>query len=695
VRVRPGRRDEARRRHDPGRALRRTGRDRGRRGLPVLDRRRVHQRRHAPRRRRSGPGPAELMATGRRTDWSRIARPSLAGIEPYDPGETRDEVKDRLGLADLVPLNWNEDLFGPPQHVLDAAVAEVARAPLYPERAYGDFRAAVADWIEVPPACVVPAHGAQALISAVTQVFVDAGTPVVIPQPTYGLYAQLAAAGGGVVHRVPTDGLALDLEAIAAAAETHAARLVWLCDPNNPTGLLIDRAEWAAFLERLPEGCAAIVDEAYIDFSDPEVRVRREQDVLDGRPVVCIRSFSKVFGLAGLRLGYAVCDPAVAALLNVVQEPFNVNRVALAAGRAAVETPGLADRRRAGVRAPPPQGPARAQRRQRRPARLRPLHDRARAGHARRGQGAGRRARDTVIRDLETVVGNGLCSGCGLCESVAGSDRVRMTMTPIGQLRPKVSGPLPEPVLAEALVVCPGVEVRGPKAEPGVAVHPVWGPIASLARGWSTDPGVRHRSSAGGVLSALALYLLERDEADAVLHVRADLPDRPLETVAQISRTRADVLAGAQSRYGPAAPLVHVHRLLEEGARFAMVAKPCDISAVRALQRRDARAREQIVATLTSYCGGVPSLLMAEKIVRSHGVEPDEVIGFTFRGDGWPGPMRTTARDGRTFDVTYDEAWYDPTVPLTYDMQFRCKICPDAIGEMADLSCPDGWVLRD
>jgi len=289
------------------------------------------------------------MATGRRTDWSRIARPSLAGIEPYDPGETRDELKDRLGLTDLVPLNWNEDLFGPPQHVLDAAAAEIARAPLYPERAYGDFRTAVADWIGVPPACVVPAHGAQALISAVTQVFVDPGTPVVVPQPTYGLYAQLAAAGGGVVHRVPTDGLALDLEAIAAAADTHAARLVWLCDPNNPTGLLIDRAEWAAFLERLPDGCAAIVDEAYIDFSDPDVRVRRERDVLDGRPVVCIRSFSKVFGLAGLRLGYAVCDPGVAALLNVVQEPFNVNRVALAAGRAAVETPGLADRRRADV----------------------------------------------------------------------------------------------------------------------------------------------------------------------------------------------------------------------------------------------------------------------------------------------------------------------------------------------------------
>ncbi len=291
------------------------------------------------------------MATERRVDWARLARPSLAGIEPYDPGESRDEIKERLGLSDLQPLNWNEDLFGPPQHVLDAAAAEVARAALYPERAYADFRAAVAGWIGVPPACVIPAHGAQALIGAVATVFVDPGTAVVIPQPTYGLYEQICAAGGAVVTRIPAAGLRFDLGSIAAAARSESARMVWLCDPNNPTGLLIGREEWSDFLAELPDRCVVVVDEAYGDFSDPEVRVRREQDVLDGRPVIVIRSFSKVFGLAGLRLGYAVCDPAVANLLNVVQEPFNVNRVALAAGCAAVATPEFVPRRRAEVAA--------------------------------------------------------------------------------------------------------------------------------------------------------------------------------------------------------------------------------------------------------------------------------------------------------------------------------------------------------
>ncbi len=282
-------------------------------------------------------------------DWAALARPSLRGLEPYDPGETRDELAARHGLADLVPLNWNEDLFGPPPHVLDAAAAELGRAALYPESAYADFRAAVAEWIGVPSACVVPAHGAQAVIGALAAVFVDPGTPVVIPQPTYGLYAQVCAAAGAEITRVPAAGLRFDLEAIAAAARTTAARLVWLCDPNNPTGLLVGRDEWAAYLAALPAGCVTIVDEAYIDFSDPDVRVHRERDVLAGRPVIVIRSFSKIFGLAGLRLGYAVADPAVTALLNVVQEPFNVNRVALAAGRAAVRTPEFVARRRGEV----------------------------------------------------------------------------------------------------------------------------------------------------------------------------------------------------------------------------------------------------------------------------------------------------------------------------------------------------------
>src|SRR5262249_49784008 len=133
------------------------------------------------------------------------------------------------------------------------------------------------------------------------------------------------------------------------AARAKRARLVWLCDPNNPTGLLLSREQWSWFLDELPSECVVVADEAYMDFADPELRADRERDVADGRPGIVIRSVLKVLRLAGLRLGYAIADPAVAHLLDVVQEPFNVNRIALAAGSAAIVEPGFVARRRAEV----------------------------------------------------------------------------------------------------------------------------------------------------------------------------------------------------------------------------------------------------------------------------------------------------------------------------------------------------------
>ncbi|MDP9259978.1 MAG: histidinol-phosphate aminotransferase family protein [Actinomycetota bacterium] len=284
-------------------------------------------------------------------DWDALARPSLHGLVRYDPGPSRDALKAEHGLTELEPLNWNEDRFEPPQRVLEAAAAEVFNAALYPERLFADFRAGLAAWLAVPPACVTPAHGAQALISSVAQVFIGPGTPVVVPLLTYGLYASVSAAAGGIVTRVPPAGLAVDLDALAEAANATAARVVWICDPNNPTGTLVDRAAWATFLDRLPADCIVVADEPYMDFADPAVRVDRPRDVLDGRAVIVIRSFSKIYGLAGLRLGYAISAPEVARLLDLVQEPFNVNRAALAAGIAGVAEPAFVEHRRAQVAA--------------------------------------------------------------------------------------------------------------------------------------------------------------------------------------------------------------------------------------------------------------------------------------------------------------------------------------------------------
>ena len=281
------------------------------------------------------------------TDWSGLVKPSLVGVLPYDPGESVSQLRARYGLDRVWKLNWNEDLFGPLDGVLDAAAAELANTWMYPEQTYADLRRAVAGWLGVSSRQVVPAHGIQALVGMVVATFVTTGQSVVIPAPTYGLYSQVCTAAGANVVRVPVrDDLGIDLEAVARAAEESRARLVWIADPNNPTGAVVTRADWRAFLDVLPPGCVAVVDEAYREYVDPAALVAREVDVQDGRPVLLLRTFSKIFGLAGLRLGYAVANEELASFLDVVQEPFNVNRAALAAGRASLRDTSLVEGRR-------------------------------------------------------------------------------------------------------------------------------------------------------------------------------------------------------------------------------------------------------------------------------------------------------------------------------------------------------------
>jgi histidinol-phosphate aminotransferase len=280
------------------------------------------------------------------TDWSALVRPSLIGVEPYRPGPSVDELKERHGLAELAKLNWNEGLLGPFPGVREAVVEELERAWMYPEHAYTSFREAIAESLGARPELIVPGHGIQALIATVAHAFLDPGATVVVPSPTYGLYGQVSAAAGAQVVVVPGKDHRHDLDALAETAARTGARLAWLCDPNNPTGALVSREEWEAFLGAMPSGCAVIVDEAYADYVQPALRLHRETDVADGRPVVILRTFSKIYGLAGLRLGYAIVHETLAPYLDVVQEPFNVNRAALAAGCASLRDPNVLVERR-------------------------------------------------------------------------------------------------------------------------------------------------------------------------------------------------------------------------------------------------------------------------------------------------------------------------------------------------------------
>jgi histidinol-phosphate aminotransferase len=281
------------------------------------------------------------------TAWEKLLRSSVREVGAYTPGISASEIKQRFGLAEVLRLNWNENLFGPLPGVLDDTAAELGAVWAYPEESYVAFQHAVADWAGAEQDQIIPGHGIQGLTLAVVSAFIEPGDAVVIPHPTYGLYAQACRSAGAITHRVPVRAsLALDLPVLAARARRARAKLVWVCDPNNPTGLRLGPADWTAFLEALPEGCIAIADEAYGDFIEPGLRIDRVADVRAGRPVIILRSFSKIFGLAGLRLGYALVHASLAPHLHAVQEPFNVNRAALAAGLASLRRVSLLSGRR-------------------------------------------------------------------------------------------------------------------------------------------------------------------------------------------------------------------------------------------------------------------------------------------------------------------------------------------------------------
>jgi coenzyme F420 hydrogenase subunit beta len=298
---------------------------------------------------------------------------------------------------------------------------------------------------------------------------------------------------------------------------------------------------------------------------------------------------------------------------------------------------------------------------------------------------------------LEEIVEGGLCIGCGLCQALAGADKIQIVLTPEGRERPVARQPLDQATLERINATCPGTRVEGaahPLRRAAVdttgsrATHDlVWGPAEHLAIGYAGDPDVRFRASTGGVLTALGQFLLASGRAKFILHVAASSTE-PMRTERRLSFDSASVLEGAGSRYGPAAPLVDFTALLDRAEPFALIAKPCDIAAVRNLARIDPRVDRYLRYALTFVCGGASDLTKSEEVVSKFGIRPNELTVFRYRGNGNPGPTRLTTRDGRSFELTYQEMWADEA---TWRIQPRCKICPDAIGESADLAASDVW----
>lgn len=291
---------------------------------------------------------------------------------------------------------------------------------------------------------------------------------------------------------------------------------------------------------------------------------------------------------------------------------------------------------------------------------------------------------------LYRIPEQGMCIGCGLCQSVAGPDRIKVVKTKTGDQRPVVVGALDHETVDRIYAVCPGTRLEGlPQRliDDDTHIDNVWGAWRRIVLAWAGDPEVRFQGSTAGVLSALASYLLSSKRVDFILHAKASTTT-PTFGERHLSFTHADVMDGAGSRYGPTATLIDIQDVLAKNQPFAFIGKPCDISALRNYARHDARVDKLVKYWLTLVCGGFMTPPKMDAFLERHGVEPKSVTRLRYRGFGCPGPTRVETPTGVT-ELHYLDMWGgDPT---TWGLSFRCKICPDAIGEGADIAVADTW----
>lgn len=286
---------------------------------------------------------------------------------------------------------------------------------------------------------------------------------------------------------------------------------------------------------------------------------------------------------------------------------------------------------------------------------------------------------------INKVVNADLCTGCGICCSLF-KEKTEMDFKGLYN-RPLQLKELQKEEKDLFQKICPGIfqSVVDTKAP---FYHDVWGKFHYSGIGYSSDPEIRHQASSGGVLSQIAIYLLESNTVSGIIHIGADSL-HPLENIIKVSTTKEQVLSNSGSRYNPASPLVDIMDIIQqdENKKFALIGKPCDITALKQAQQYNAMLKERIPVLLSFFCAGTPSRQGVNRILEHFNVKPYDVSNFKFRGNGWPGETIIQTATQK-FTMKYDESWGKVLGPT---IQNRCKICADGIGENADIVSADIW----
>lgn len=264
-----------------------------------------------------------------------MLRKCLDCIDPYCPGKPIDEVKRELGLEEVYKLASNENPLGPPESAVEAMRTAAGKVSLYPDANAYELRLALAKKHGVAPEEIVFGDGSNELLKLLSLIFLNPGDEIIIPQPSFGEYVRTATLCGAKAKAIPlNENYAVDLPSMVAAIGSKT-KMIYICNPNNPTGTVVDKKLLKQMMHRMGD-LIVVLDEAYFEFVQDENSPDGVAFFKEFPNVVALRTFSKAYGLAGLRVGYGICQGDIACALNKAREPFNVNSLAQVAAVAAL-----------------------------------------------------------------------------------------------------------------------------------------------------------------------------------------------------------------------------------------------------------------------------------------------------------------------------------------------------------------------
>jgi histidinol-phosphate aminotransferase len=264
--------------------------------------------------------------------------PALEKLTPYKAGPSLTEIRENYGVDRIVEMAANEVPWGPFPEVVEALKSELAKLNRYPDGACTELRSLLASQLGVGARQLCFGNGSCELLMLLGQALVTCNQHVVFPHPSFVMYRSIVMANSGSFTAVPLKGLEHDLEAMLAAIREDTS-LVIVCNPNNPTGTYIEPATLRSFLERVPSQTVVALDEAYGEFVTSPAREDTAGWVNDFPNLVILHTFSKIYGLAGLRIGYAIADTALIEELDKIRQPFNVDSLAQAAAMESLRHP--------------------------------------------------------------------------------------------------------------------------------------------------------------------------------------------------------------------------------------------------------------------------------------------------------------------------------------------------------------------